>query len=251
MARRGQKKHLKRLPAPRHWPIKRKEAKFTTRVIPGPHPKEHCLTLAIILREMLGYADTMREVKAILAQGQVKVDGVVRKDPRFPVGLMDVLSITTSGETFRLVPKTRGGFRLVKIDDKEAGYKLCRIETKNMVKGGKVQIGLHDGRSLLLPEGERASQYKTLDTLKITIPEQKLIESFSLENGVYAVISRGKNVGIKGKVLEIIKRVGTHASTVTLEDPEGNRFQTALEYVFVVGKGKPEISLAVEGGDAS
>ena len=62
MARRGQKRHLKRLPAPRHWPIKRKEGKFTTRVIPGPHPKEHSLTIALILREILGYADTMREV---------------------------------------------------------------------------------------------------------------------------------------------------------------------------------------------
>ena len=136
MARRGQKKHLKRLPAPRHWPIKRKEAKFTTRVIPGPHPKEHCLTLAVLLREILGYADNMREVKAILSSGQVKVDGVIRKDGRFPVGLMDVLEITTSGERFRLLPKLKGGLKLVSIGDAEAKYKLCRIETKTMVKGG-------------------------------------------------------------------------------------------------------------------
>jgi small subunit ribosomal protein S4e len=250
MARRGQRKHLKRLPAPRHWPIKRKAGKFTTRVIPGPHPKEHCLTLAIILREMLGYAESMREVKAILSQGQIKIDGVVRKDPRFPVGLMDVLEIAPSGEKYRLLPKQRGGFRLVKIDDSEAGFKLCRIETKNMVKGGKVQLGLHDGRTLLLPEGQQPSDYNNLGTLKVSIPEQKLMSSIPLEKGVYAVVSRGKNIGIEGKVLEIVKRVGTHASTVTLEDPEGNRFETALEYVFVVGKGKSEVNLAVTGGSA-
>jgi small subunit ribosomal protein S4e len=250
MARRGQKKHLKRLPAPRHWPIKRKEDKFTTRVIPGPHPKEHCLTLAVLLREVLGYAENMREVKAILSNGGISVDGEIRKDARFPVGLMDVVEITSSGERFRLLPKKRGGFRLVSIDDAEAKFKLCRIETKTMVKGGKVQLGLHDGRTLLLPDGDKPSDYRTLDTLKVGIPEQKLMNTINLDKGAYAVVSRGKNVGIEGKILEIEKRLGTHASTVTLQDPEGNRFQTALDYVFVVGKTKSEVNLEGQGGSS-
>ena len=248
MARRGQKKHLKRLPAPRHWPIKRKETKFTTRVIPGPHPKEHSLTLAVLLREVLGYAENMREVKAILSSGQIKIDGVIRKEVRFPVGLMDVIEIATSGEIFRLLPKLRGGLRLVRINESEAKFKLCRIERKTMVKGGKVQLGLHDGRTMLLPDGEKPEDYHTLDTLKVGIPTQKLMKTISLDKGVYAVVSRGKNIGIEGKVLEIERRLGTHASTVTLQDPDGNRFQTALEYVFVVGKSKPEVTLEAEGG---
>ena len=250
MTRRGQKKHLKRLPAPKYWPIKRKTGKFTTRIIPGPHSTEQCLPLTLVLREILGYAENMREVKAILSSGQIKIDGHVRKDPRYPVGLMDVIDVTTSGERFRLVPKKRGGLRLVKIDNKEAEFKLCKIESKTLVKGGKVQLGLHDGRSLLLPEGEKPSKYSTLDTLKISIPEQKILDSVSLENGVYAVVSQGRNIGNEGKVIAIDRRVGTHASTVTMEDPEGNRFQTALEYVFVVGKSKPEVSLKVEGGSS-
>jgi len=245
MARRGQKRHLKRLPAPRHWPIKRKEAKFTTRVVPGPHPKEHSLTLALVLREILGYAENMREVKAILSSGQIKVDGVIRKNPRFPVGLMDVIEIITSGERFRLLPKLKGGLRLVNVDEAEAGFKLCRIEKKSMVKGGKVQLGLHDGRTILA-ESEKAAEYSTLDTLKIGIPKQKLMKTINLDKGVYAIVTRGKNIGIEGKVLEIEKRIGTHASTVTIQDSEGNRFQTALDYVFAVGKTKSEVSL--DGG---
>jgi small subunit ribosomal protein S4e len=250
MARRGQKRHLKRLPAPRHWPIKRKEAKFTTRVIPGPHPKEHSLTLALILREILGYAENMREVKVILSTGQIRVDGEIRKNPRFPVGLMDVIEIIPSGERYRLLPKLKGGLRLVNVTEAEAGFKLCRIENKSMVKGGKVQLGLHDGRNLLLAEAEKASDYSTLDTLKIAIPEQKLMKSINLDKGAYAIVTRGKNIGIEGKILEIEKRVGTHASTVTIQDPEGNRFQTALDYIFVVGKSKSEVTLEVTGGSS-
>lgn len=247
MARRGQKKHLKRLPAPRHWPIKRKAGKFTTRVIPGPHPKEHCLTLAILLREVLGYAENMREVKAILNTGQVTVDGRVRKEPRFPVGIMDVIEIKNSGDRFRLLPKRGGGLRLVNIDESEIGYKLCRIEKKMMVPKGKLQITLHDGRNILLADGEKPSDYRTLDTLKITVPDQKLLSRIPLKTGAYAIVTRGRNIGIEGKVIEIEKRFGTHASTVTIEDPNGNRFRTALEYVFAVGEKDPEVSLDYEG----
>jgi small subunit ribosomal protein S4e len=250
MTRRGQKKHLKRLPAPKYWPIPRKTGKFTTRVIPGPHARDHSLTLALVLRDVLGYAENLRETRAILSTGQIKVDGQVRKDPRFPVGLMDVLEITTSGEKFRVLPKIRGGLRLVSINDSEVGFKLCRIENKIMNKGRKVQLGLHDGRTLLLPDNEKASKYSTLDTLKVAIPEQKLLSAISLEKGVQAIVSRGKNIGIEGKVIEIEKRHGTHASTVTLEDSSGNRVQTALEYVFVVGKNKPEVNLKAEGGSS-
>jgi len=248
MARRGQKKHLKRLPAPRHWPIKRKHGKFTTRVIPGPHPKEQCLTLAILLREVLGHAENMYEVKVILSSGQVFVDGRPRKDPRYPVGMMDVIEIRSSEERYRLVPKRRGGLRLVPIDEKELGFKLARIERKQMISGGKVQLSLHDGRNLILPDGSKPSDFKTLDTLMISLPDQGLMESIPLEPNTHAIVTRGRNVGMDGKVIGVEKRIGAHASTVTLEDSEGTRFQTALDYVFVLGKTKPTISLDELGG---
>ncbi len=248
MTRRGQKKHLKRLPAPRHWPIKRKVAKFTTKPTAGPHSKDRCLTLAILLREMLGHAENMREVKMILSEGQVLVDGRVRKDPGYPIGLMDVVEVKSSDERFRLLPKRRGGFRLVEISEKEKSVKLCRVESKTMIPGGKLQIALHDGRNILLPEGAKPSDYKPLDTLKISIPDQKIISSIPLDNGAYTIVTQGKNVGIEGRIIAIERRLGPHASTVTLEDPDGNRVQTALEYVFVVGAKKSEVSLSSAGG---
>ena len=250
MARRGQKKHLKRLPAPKNWPIKRKHGKFTTRPIPGPHGKEECLTLALLLREVLGRAENMREVKAIISAGDVHVDGRPRRDARYPIGIMDVIEIKSSGDRFRLVPKIRGGLRLVTINEAETKFKLSRIQKKMMIPGGTVQLTLHDGKNILLPEGAKPSDYNTLDTLVISVPEQNLMETIPLDKGAYAVVTKGRIVGMEGKIIEIEKRIGTHASTVTVEDPSGNRFQTALEYVFVIGKNKPKVSLGEAGGDA-
>ena len=201
MARRGQKKHLKRLPAPRYWPIKRKHGKFAPKPSPGPHAREDCLPLAILLREILGYAENMREVKAILSTGQVFVDGRPRKDPNYPVGMMDVIEIRSSGERYRLLPKLHGGLRLVPIAEKESSFKLCRVEKKMMVQGGKLQMTFHDGRNMLLPDGTKPSDFRTLDTVRITIPSQKYEKSIALEKGAYAVVSQGKNIGIEGKIL--------------------------------------------------
>ena len=247
MARRGIKKHLKRLPAPSHWPIQRKSAKFTTKPRPGPHAREDCFTLAIVLRDVLGHAENMREIKAILSSGQVSVDGKIRKDPRFPVGIMDVIKIENEGTRYRVLPKLNGGLVLNEIDDSESKFKLCRIESKKMIRGGKLQMTLHDGRNILLPDGQKPSEYTTLDTIKISIPEQGLLGKISLKEGSLALITKGRNVGIQGKIVEISHRYGTHASTVAIETSNGERVQTALEYIFVLGEKKSEITFA-DGG---
>ena len=55
---------------------------------PGPHKLRECLPLIIFLRNKLKYALTGNEVKKILAQRLVKVDGRVRTDVTFPAGFM-------------------------------------------------------------------------------------------------------------------------------------------------------------------
>ncbi len=248
MTRLGPTKQLKRLPAPAHWPIERKLTKFTVRPRPGPHRIEQCIPLAILLREVLGHAKTMREVKRIVFTGQVRVDGAVRRAPGFPLGVMDVVEILSAGERYRLLPKVGGGLMTVPIDEQEAKFKLCRVEKKMMVPGGRLQITLHDGRNILFPADRSPSEIHTLDTVKISLPDQQLLSTYPLESGVLAIVTQGRNVGLRGRVVEIDRRYGTHASTVTIEDETGTRIQTAMEYIFVIGRTESEITLAPKGG---
>ena len=126
------------------------------------------MPLNIIIRDVIGLAKTTREVKRILHLGLVKVDGRVVKDTRRGVGLMDVL--TLGEENFRCVLDTNGRLRYRTISADEAGWKVCRIEGKSTVKGGKTQIHLHDGRNILVDD---ASEHKTGDSVKISLPEQR------------------------------------------------------------------------------
>jgi len=249
MGRKGGKRHLKRKPAPKFWPIHRKEAVFAVKPKPGPHPFSRCIPLTLIARDILGIAKTRQEAKKIISQGKIWVDGKVRKEDQFPTGLMDVISIPDMEKVYRVLPSKKG-LTLYPVGKKEeAGFKLCRIENKTTVKGGHIQLNLHDGRNVLIrvkdanhPEED---VFETLDTLKISLPNQEITGHFKLKEGAPAIIIDGKNIGKFGKIVAIEKRPGQkrRKTLVTIEDSIGNRFQTTMDYIFVVGDKQPHISL--------
>jgi len=247
VARMGGQKRLKALASPKFWPVLRKEYKWTVKPRPGPHPMEYSLPLLLIVRDVLGYAKTAREARKIIAEGHFKVDGRVRKDYKYPVGLMDVIEIVDTGEAYRFIPYPVKFFKLHEIPREEANLKPVRINNKTTVKGGHIQLNLHDGRNILVkvkdPRRPVEDVYKTLDTLLITLPEQEIREHIKFEEGALAIIIAGRNVGRVGRILGVQRGWGRKRSIVTLEDPSGNQFQTTLEYVFVIGREKPVISL--------
>lgn len=240
MARRGGgQKRLKRLAAPKHFPFfRRKGITWAIKPSPGPHRAKECIPLAMIVRELLGYAQNLREARKIISKGLVLVDGRPRKDYKYPVGFMDTISIPKTNEHFRVLIDRKGKFKLVKISEEEAKYKLTRIENKTMVKGGKIQLNCIDGINLLAD-----NSYKTGDTIKITLPEKKIVGHLPFKEGNLAFVIGGKHVGKVGKIVEIKKGSLTRRSEVILES-DGERFTTPKRYVFVIGTEKPEVTLA-------
>jgi small subunit ribosomal protein S4e len=248
LGRKGGRKRLKRKPAPRFWPIHRKELIWTARPKPGPHSILYCIPLMLIIRDILGLAETRKEAKTIISQVQIKVDGKLQKEEDFPIGLMDVISIPTIEKAYRVLPSEKG-LILHSIDAVEAKFKLCRIESKSIVKGGHVQLNLHDGRNVLVqlgdPKNPEEDVYRTLDVLKISIPDQEIVENANLATGVPAIVFGGKNIGRHGSIVSFEERPGQKRTNLltTIEDKDGNRFQTTIDLVFAVGDKKSWISL--------
>ncbi|MDH5689416.1 MAG: 30S ribosomal protein S4e [Candidatus Bathyarchaeota archaeon] len=253
MGKRGGSGHMKREAAPQFWPIHRKEFHWAMKPRPGAHPTEQCIPLALILREMLGYAKTRREAKQIISQGKVKVDGKVRKDDLHAAGLMDVISMTEIGRHFRILPSEKG-LILHPIDGTEAEFKLCRIEDKTTMKNGHVQLGLHDGRTILIhvgdPQNPEEDIYGTLDTLKIKLDDQSILDHMKVAEGMFSVFTGGKNIGKYGEIISV-ENIGVkrRKSLVTIEDERGERYQTVLDYVFILGDEKSNISLPRQEAD--
>ena len=91
---RGPKRHLKRLNAPKHWMLDKLGGVWYPRPSTGPHKLRECLPLIILLRNRLKYALNTKEVKYILMQRLVKVDGKPRTDKTYPAGFMGALSLS-------------------------------------------------------------------------------------------------------------------------------------------------------------
>jgi small subunit ribosomal protein S4e len=236
---RGPKRHLKRLNAPKHWMLDKLGGIWAPRPSTGPHKLRECLPLIILLRNRLKYALTYKEVKYILMQRLVKVDGKARTDSKYPAGFMDVVSMEKTNEYFRLLYDVRGRFTLHRIHQDESKYKLCRVKNLAMGAGQAPYVVTHDGRTIRYPD----PNVKINDTVKFDMESGKITDVVKFESGNLAMISGGKNTGRVGVIVSRERHQGSF-DIVHLKDSAGHVFATRLGNVFVIGEGnRPMVSL--------
>jgi len=217
---------------------------FAPKPSSGPHKSRECLPLILIIRNRLKYALNKSEANMICMQKLVKVDGKVRTDVNFPVGLMDVVIMEKSMDQFRLLYDTKRRFQLHRISDAEAKFKLCRVQQVKIAKKKIPFIVTHDGRSIRYPD----PLAKKNDTVKLDIETGKFTEIFKYQIGNLCMISKGHNTGRVGVIQHIEKHPGSF-DIVTTKDASGNEFATRSSNIFVIGNGnKAEISLPKGNG---
>ncbi len=248
MTRHGGSKSQKRLNTPAHLQIARKQGTFFIKPSPGPHPSRFCLPLLHVVRDLLHLGDNYSESKKLISLGYFKVDQKIIKDIRYPIGLMDVLSIEKMGKYYRVLPDSHHGLVLHEIPIKNTEFKLCRINKKTSVKGGNFQLNLHDGNNILInikdPKNPKESKgYSKMDVLKISLPEKEILKTIKFKEGHHAIIMDGKNIGQIGKIKSITKRFGPKASTVSIEHENKELTETLYDYTFVIGEDKSEITI--------
>jgi len=235
---RGPKKHLKRLNAPRHWMLDKLSGVYAPRPNAGPHKLRECLPLVVFIRNRLKYALTSHEVKQILKQRQVLVDGKVRTDSHYPAGYMDVISIPKTNENFRLIYDTKGRFTVHPIKPEEAKFKLLRIVSQHTGARGHPYIVAHDGRTLSYPDPAIAVN----DTVKFNLETGRIDDFIKFEPGVQVMALRGRNNGRVGVLISTERHPGSY-DIVHVKDAAGHTFATRLTNVFVIGKGGASKSL--------
>jgi len=243
MGRRGNKKHLKRLAAPKSWMLDKLSGVWAPRPSTGPHKLRECLPLIIILRNRLKYALTGKEVKMILMNKYVKVDGKAKLDPKYPAGFMDVISINKIDSNFRLLYDVKGRLRLVKIDNSEAQFKLCRVTRTQLGRGGVPYIATHDGRTIRFPDPE----IKVGTTIRFDLKNNKIDDFYQCEVGAPVMIVKGRNTGRVGHIKRIEKHPGSH-NIAHIEDAKERKFATRMENVFVIGEDE-NIKITLPRGD--
>jgi len=239
MGKKGGRNKLKRVAAPRSWDIPRKGTRFVYKPIPGTHPIASSYPLGVVIRDLASLAERGREIKAVVKTAKVLVDGKPKHSASFPVGLFNVVSVPSEGASFRLVPSPKG-LRLAKLAGAEADRKLCSVSSKTKVKGGHIQYGLHDGRSIL----DDALNLTPGDSVLIQVPSQKVLGKVKLAKESLGLILTGDRAGQLGKILEVKKGTISRERMVKISLPSGEA-EIPSRLVFPVGQEQPLTTVGV------
>ena len=230
-------KKLKRQMAPTFWGINRKEKRFVITVRPGSHPKSNSIPSAVLLRDTLKKVKTLREDKSSIYGGKIKVDGVIRKSLHHSIGLMDVIELEGITDVYRLVPNNGHLLESIKINTSEKSKKLVQVKSKTTTKGGKMQLGFHDGRTIITDINANIS-----DTCLLQIPEQKILDVIKFEKNSQVIVTRGINAGRIGTINEIKQGTFTLPKRINLLIDD-KMIEIPANITMVVGKEKPIIQI--------
>lgn len=157
---------------------------------------------------------------------------------------MDVIDIPKMNKSYRLLFDNKGRFTLVKLKQKEAEFKLCRIQKKFIGPNKICYLVSHDGRTLKFVD----PNIEINDTVKLNMKTNKVTDFYKFKVNNIVLCLGGNNKGRVGTIQHISKFSG-QSDLVTVKDSKGNQFTTRTNYVMVIGnEDKSEITLHKDNG---
>lgn len=223
------KDHLKRINSPNTWPITRKDTVFVLRPNPGGHPMEHSVSLHMLLTDMLKVAHTAKGVRFLLQTQEVLVNGKRRHRPDDTVGVFDIITFPATKTSYRIVINKLNKLVAIPVAGDDAKLVACKVTSKTPLKGKKLQVGCHNGRTLLV-----SKEYAMQGTLLLADNKEK--DFFPLEKGASVVLIGGTHVGSNGAVETV------EGNKVIVKTQDGE-VKTDARFAFVLGKAKPAIKI--------
>jgi small subunit ribosomal protein S4e len=237
MGKKGRDTRVKRQMAPSFWSIKRKEGRFILNTRAGAHSKKFAYPLGIILRDILKVADTMYECEKIVKSGNIRIDGITVRNVAHAIGLMDIIELVPTAQSFRIVPKDSELLVPVDIPDNEKAVKLLKVIRKSTLNTSLYQYGFHDGKTF-----RSEQEFSVGDTCLVTLPNTSVVNHIKFEKGCTALITRGENAGRIGKVEDIREGVFSLPRRALLSFGD-KTIELPVETVLAVGLERPMIKV--------
>lgn len=232
--------HLKRLNAPDSWHVAKKTTTFITKTAPGPH-NANAMPITVWLRDHMGLARNLKEVKQILHQNDVIINGKPCRNPKMGIGIFDIIALPKINKYYRILRDKNGRHVSIPIDAESAKTRLCKVTNKTTIPGGKVQLNMRDGSNILAD-----NTYKPGDSIVLSLESEnrfRIIDHFPFAVGNMAMIIGGRHSGKVARILDIVKVPGSVPNKIILKDEAtGITFDTISPYIYMVGTKTPAIA---------
>ncbi len=228
MGSKGNSRHIKSLNAPLYFGTPHKESKYVVKPNAGRHNLSESVALLLAIRK-LNPESRNRELYRLIKGGEVEVNGQKVTEPKFPIGINDVVSFKNSGKKFTLSINKQGKTELVEGDSEFS--QLYKVVGKYKQKGSKIMIRLHDGR---ITEGK--NDVSVNDSVKIS--NGKIEKHIKMAEGARCFVFHGNHVGSKGTIRKISPGTKTIGKAVTIESESGSNshetFETLMRNIMVI-----------------
>jgi small subunit ribosomal protein S4e len=218
--------HLKRIVAPKTWPVLRKTTKFIARPKPSGHPKDLAVPVVVLMRDFLGVVENAQQGKHLLREKQVRVNGKAVHKLSSAAGYMDL--ITIGKDTYRVLLNRKNQLTLIKTAAGEP--MLQKIVGKTSISAAKMQLQFASGRTLLVEK----DSYKVGDS--VTFADNEIVAHYPLVAGATVTFTGGSHIGKVGTIETIEGR----DITVSAGD---EKFSTRKTHAYVIGDKKPIITV--------
>ncbi len=221
MANKGGSSYMKRLNAPKYFAIHRKEHKYVTKPNPGRHSLKKSVALGLLMAK-LGVGTIRKEYEKALRDGLVKVNGMTIKEPKYPVGLNDVVSI--GDESYAIKVNEQG--QLAANKDR-GGKQFYKVVGKYKDKNNEMMLRLHDGT--IVKGGNDANVNDS-----VMLSGTSISKMIKLDSGSKCEVIDGVHVGKSGKISEIRPGSMHKQKSVIVEPESGAKFETLVKNIIVV-----------------
>jgi small subunit ribosomal protein S4e len=179
--------HLKRQKATTKLPITRKGTTYVARAL--SHHSDS-VPVVIAVRDMLKLARTTKEVKKMINEKHLKINGNIVKDHRESIRLFNIFE---ADKPYILTHLPTGKFSF---SPSSSTSRLVKITNKKLLKNNKIQLNFHDGTNLI-----SSDKVSVNDSLQIE--NKKITKHIPLKKGIKVAIISGKYIGMEGKIQAI------------------------------------------------
>lgn len=170
-------------------PIQRKGTKYVARALINP---SNAVPVVIAVRDILHLAKTAKEVREMIKQKLLKVNGRVVEDYRESVMLFNLLE---AGKNYKLSISPTKKFVFEESKEKD---RICKVIGRTLLKGETLQVNLHDGTNFIAKDKSIAvGDTVYLDTTG------KVKKHVALDKSSAVFVFSGKYTGMNGKVKSI------------------------------------------------
>jgi len=194
--------HLNRQNIGKTWPVERKGTKY---LAVSSHNQNDSIPLIVVIRDILKLARTKKELKKVLNEKQIFVNGKEIREVNFPLSLFDVLSVPKMKKNYKLNLNEHKKMVFEEVSDKDASEKVFKIIGKKVLGKSKLQLNLINGRNVIVDGKEKIN---VDDSVVVNFKDGKVSGFVKMEKGKTGFVYRGKHAGISGKIEDVIERGG-------------------------------------------